>query len=193
MEKLNKARMHIKKNKQKKKGYNKYSEYPYFEPEQIEEMVSNACQMFNLFTKFDLKRNELGLTGYLTVIDLETKETLIFEMASAIPNITATNETQKLGGCVTYTERYLQMTAFSIKDNSLDLDSHKTTPKASQNVKKEQEDNKKWLNDVENGVETKEWINVLDGIQKGKIKSVAEVRMHYKVSKSIEEKLNKIL
>jgi hypothetical protein len=192
MKNLNLARVHIKNNMQKKKGWNDYSKYAYFEPEQIEEMCFDACQKFNLLTKFDLKRNELGITGYLTIIDVENKETLVFEMASAIPNITATNETQQLGGCVTYTERYMLMTAFGIKDNSLDPDNAKTS-KPAQTKKNTQEDNKKWLNEIENGVETKEWVAILDGIQKGNIKSIEDIRLDYKVSRSIEEKLKKVL
>ena len=46
-----------------------------------------------------------------------------FEMASEIPDIKATVGTQQLAGCVTYTERYLLMSVYGIKDNSLDLDS----------------------------------------------------------------------
>ena len=48
-------------------------------------------------------------------------------MASAIPDITATNAAQQLGGCMTYTERYLKMTAFGIVDNSLDPDTTENT------------------------------------------------------------------
>ncbi len=40
---------------------------------------------------------------------------------------------------------------------------------------------------------TKEWKNILDAIENGKIKSVADVRKHYKVSKEVEEKINNVL
>ena len=53
----------------------------------------------------------------------------------------------------------------------------------------------KWLNETLKGSDepTKEWLNVCEGISKGKIKSVNQVRKHYKVSKQIEEKLNQKL
>ena len=56
-------------------------------------------------TKFDLKRNELGVFGVLTIFDLETGENIDYIMATAIPEIKATNIAQQLGGGGTYTER----------------------------------------------------------------------------------------
>jgi hypothetical protein len=50
--------------------------------------VCDACW---LLTKFDLKRNEFGVYGTLTVYDIESWESLEFESATAIPEIKATN------------------------------------------------------------------------------------------------------
>jgi hypothetical protein len=49
--------------------------------------------------------------------------------------IKATNATQQIGGAVTYTERYLSMVAFDIKDNNLDFDSQDNRPKPEQKPK----------------------------------------------------------
>ena len=111
----------------KKMGYNKFSKYDYFTPEQISTMVLKVCVENTLLTKFDLIRNELGVYWVLTVYDVESDEKIDFTMASAIPDITATNAAQQLGGCMTYTERYLKMTAFGIVDNSLDPDTTENT------------------------------------------------------------------
>jgi hypothetical protein len=82
-----------------------------------------------LYPKFDLVRNELGITGVLTVFDIESDDSLTFEMASAIPEIKATNISQQLGGAMTYTKRYLLMNAFDIVDNNLDFDTTENTEK----------------------------------------------------------------
>ena len=129
VKKIANAKKEIKESKLKKEGKNTYSNYEYFTPSQIEYLVQSVCNSNQLMTKFDLKRNELGVFGVLTIFDLETGESLNFEMATAIPEIKATNIAQQLGGCVTYTERYLKTSAFGITDNNLDFDSQDNRPK----------------------------------------------------------------
>jgi CRISPR/Cas system CMR subunit Cmr6 (Cas7 group RAMP superfamily) len=129
VKKIANAKKEIKETKLKKEGKNTYSNYDYFTPSQIEFLVQSVCNSNQLMTKFDLKRNELGVFGVLTIFDLETGESLNFEMATAIPEIKATNIAQQLGGCVTYTERYLKTSAFGITDNNLDFDSQDNRPK----------------------------------------------------------------
>lgn len=136
--KLASAKAEIKATNLKKEGRNSYSNYDYFTPSQVEFLVSTACKNNNLLTKFDLIRNELGVYGQLTVYDLESGEKLTAEMASAIPEIKATNIAQQLGGCVTYTERYLKMSLFGITDNRLDFDTTEK-PKEREEAKKAQE------------------------------------------------------
>ena len=82
--------------------------------------MASACHNNKLLTSFDLIRNELGVYGRLTVYDLESGEKLTAEMATAIPEIKATNIAQQLGGCVTYTER-CRNEPFGITDNQPDL------------------------------------------------------------------------
>ena len=129
LNKLAAAKAEIKATKLKKEGKNTYSNYEYFTPSQIEFLVATACHNNKLLTSFDLIRNELGVYGRLTVYDLESGEKLTAEMASAIPEIKATNIAQQLGGCVTYTERYLKMSLFGITDNQLDFDTTENTKK----------------------------------------------------------------
>lgn len=129
LNKLAAAKAEIKATKLKKEGRNTYSNYDYFTPSQIEFLVAAACHNNKLLTSFDLIRNELGVYGRLTIYDLESGEKLTAEMASAIPEIKATNIAQQLGGCVTYTERYLKMSLFGITDNQLDFDTTENTKK----------------------------------------------------------------
>ena len=132
LNKLASAKTEIKATKLKKEGKNTFSNYEYFTPSQVELLVASACHNNKLLTSFDLIRNELGVYGRLTVYDLESGEKLTAEMASAIPEIKATNIAQQLGGCVTYTERYLKMSLFGITDNQLDFDTTENTKKQAE-------------------------------------------------------------
>ena len=132
LNKLASAKAEIKATKLKKEGKNTFSNYEYFTPSQIEFLVASACHNNKLLRSFDLIRNELGVYGRLTVYDLESGEKLTAEMASAIPEIKATNIAQQLGGCVTYTERYLKMSLFGITDNQLDFDTTENTKKQAE-------------------------------------------------------------
>jgi len=125
LSKINEARQIIKKSDLKKTGRNEYSKYDYYTPEQVNKLVNDACQQVKLFNKFDLLRTDLGLVAELTIFDLEGEESVKFNIATEIPEIKATNVAQQLGGAVTYSERYLLMIAYDIKDNNLDFDSQK--------------------------------------------------------------------
>jgi len=130
VEKLANAKREIKETKLKKEGENKFSNYKYFTPSQIELLVQQASFNQRIVTKFDLIRDSLGVYGQLTIFDLDSDDSLVFTMATAIPEIKATNIAQQLGGCVTYTERYLKTSAFGITDNNLDFDAQDNTKKA---------------------------------------------------------------
>ena len=130
-EKLQKAREFIKNSDLKKSGYNDYSKYSYYTPEQVDKLVHEACKDVKLLNLFSLKKNKHGYYGELTLIDLEDeKGEIVFIQSTDIPVIKATNVTQQIGGAVTYTNRYMLMTAFDIVDNNLDFDTpqEKKTP-----------------------------------------------------------------
>lgn len=129
--KLAKARQFITNTPVKKAGRNSYSEYDYFTPAQISSLVEDACNKYGLLTVYNLKRDEFGLLAKLDVIDTANGATLSFQIVTDIPEIKATNSAQKLGGVVTYSERYLKMTAFGIVDNNLDFDTTTNTKKAA--------------------------------------------------------------
>ena len=139
LQKIELAKTLIRNTEVKKAGRNDYSGYDYFTPEQIEALVSEATNDLQLFVKFDLQRDELGISGKLTVVNLEDEEDIVFyNMASAIPEITATNIAQQLGGAMTYTKRYMLMNTFDITDNNADFDT-------AQNTKKTEEAKIVWL------------------------------------------------
>lgn len=135
-EKLQNARNLIKENKVKKEGLNKFSGYEYFTPSQISLIVHDACKKSGIIHLYRLVKISDGYVAYLNIIDIEKPEDVLsFEIPTSIPEIKATNEAQRLGGAVTYSERYLLMIAFDIVDNSMDFD---TTENTEKSAKKEQ-------------------------------------------------------
>ena len=182
--KLHEAKSEIKATKMKKEGFNKFSNYNYFTPEQVELLVFDACTSQGLATFFQLRRNEFGEFGILSVVDTETSELVNFEMSTAIPDITATNVAQQIGGCMTYTERYLKMSVFGIVENSLDFDDKdhskkKSKPEAPTNTP---DDGKEWLNPG-----TDKWDQATEWLKNGG--SLDAILQKYKLSKANKELL----
>lgn len=197
IEKIANAKREIKETKLIKEGENKFSNYKYFTPTQIEYLVHQACFNNGLLTKFDLIRDNLGVYGILTIFDIDTNEILTLTMASAIPEIKATNIAQQLGGAMTYTERYLKTSAFGITDNNLDFDNHNNmgpTPAPTPPTPSPAPTQKPTLivlDDEKNF--TKQWINVTEAVKAGKIKNVEQIKSVYNISPIVEETLNELL
>jgi hypothetical protein len=139
LEKLKQARDIIKSSDLKKSGRNDYSKFDYYTPEQVEALVDKACKDTNSIVLCNLKADEFGLYQTLDFIDLESEEKVSFEMRTKHGSITATNETQQMGGTDTYSERYIKMKVFQIKDNNLDLDSQDNRPKKQETKQDYQE------------------------------------------------------
>jgi len=133
LQKLLEARLDIFNADEKKEGRNEYSKFDYFTPSQVERLVNIACSKTKTIVLCNLKADEFGLYQTLDLMDLESDESLHFEMRTKHGSITATNETQQMGGTDTYSERYIKMKVFQIKDNNLDCDSQdnkKVAPKS---------------------------------------------------------------
>ena len=125
--KLAEARKIIRNTNMKKAGWNDYSKYHYFTPEQISKLVADTCEQVGLIDLFSLRPD----LSTITIVNLDNPEDKIeFHMKTMIPEIKATNATQQVGGAVTYLQRYLKMTAFDIQENNLDPDAQ-PQPKAA--------------------------------------------------------------
>lgn len=180
LSKLATARTHIKSHPLKKDGRNTFSKYDYFTPELIGKMVNEACIEANLICTFSLKADEYGFYGEVITTDMENGESLITIMRTAKPSITATNETQQMGGMQTYTKRYCLMSLFDIEDNTIDFDSHDNTKTITQ---PKVDDNKPWLNKADKqGNLTDNWKKVLDALKGGGF-TISQVEGKYKISK----------
>jgi len=196
-EKLQKARLIIKTSDLKKAGHNEYSKYDYYTPEQVAKLVDDACKDVNIMHLFDLKRNEYGIFGILQIINLDDiTEELTFEQSTDIPQITATNIAQQIGGAVTYTKRYMLMTAFDIVDNNLDFDTTEKPSSKKTSVKNSKgKEPENWLN-IYTSKDKKEITQEFKDCHKaihegvdGKKFTVHDIRKKYKVSKAVAKEL----
>ena len=124
-EKLAAARKTIRNTTTKKAGRNTYSGYDYFTPEQVEQLVFTACEKEGLIVLTSLRKDGFGYFQELILKDIqEPMSELRFELRTEMPEIKATNAAQQMGGMDTYSERYIKMKVFQIKDNNLDFDAH---------------------------------------------------------------------
>jgi len=136
--KLLEARKVIKNTKIKKEGNNSYSNYDYFTPDQVSNLVNDACQKVGIIPMFSLERDEIGYFGRLITLDVDTGHFWESIMRTEIPEIKATNATQKMGGAYTYTKRYMLMNEFDIADNNLDFDSQDNRPSSKKETEESQ-------------------------------------------------------
>jgi len=134
LKKLKEAREIIMTTGLKKSGHNEYSNFDYYTPEQVEALVNDACEKTGTIVLCNLKADEFGLFQTLDFVDIETGLKISFEMRTKHGSITATNESQQMGGTDTYSERYIKMKVFQIKDNNLDFDSHDNIKKVETKV-----------------------------------------------------------
>jgi hypothetical protein len=120
IKKLDEARKFIKNSDLKKSG--KAGNFAYYTPEQVSTLVYQACNKTNLFHHFNLIKVDDVMQGVLTIYDLDSDDSIEFVQITDMPEMRNTNDAQRIGGAVTYTNRYMLMTAFNIVENSLDFD-----------------------------------------------------------------------
>lgn len=180
--KLANAKAEIANTKMVKQGHNSYSNYDYFTPEQVAKLVYDACVNNDLLTMFSLKRDANGEYGELTIVDLDNDDTLTFIAATAIPQITATNAAQQLGGAMTFAERYLKQTAFWIYNNDLDFDTTENTKKAAEKATEQERFNKEQL----------DAFTKIASRYKTAEDAIKVIKSKYRISKAMEEKVREL-
>lgn len=184
------ARVYIKSHPLKKDGRNEYSKYDYFTPEIVSKLVNEACNESNIICIFSLKQDTLGYYGEVSTTDLETGETLITEMRTEKPVITATNATQQMGGMNTYTKRYCLMSLFDIEDNTIDFDSQdnsKHQPATSASKVGNNGIELPWLNE-----NTKEFEGAVKKLRAGTT-TIEKIKAVFRISKAIDLKLKEAI
>lgn len=103
-EKLNAVRSEFLKSEHKKSGYNKFSDYRYFELADFLPEVLMLCAKNGLCGHFAAAN---GLAT-LEVVNIEQpEEKIVFSCPLGSANLKACHEVQNIGACITYARRYL--------------------------------------------------------------------------------------
>ncbi len=182
LKKLQEVRQQIKRSSLIKAGRNEFGKYDYYTPEQVELLVQQATDATNTIVLCDLKADDFGLYQELKFIDLnEPENVLTFQLRTKLGSVTATNETQQMGSTDTYSERYIKMKVFGIKDNSLDPDSkdnRKSNEKPMTSKQKKQ---------IEDGVQ------YLPVIEQGKVNGWLKKDHTYKDAEKTLDRMNAII
>lgn len=124
----------------KKDGENTYSNYSYFTPDGILNILNPLLDLHGVFSHFTLERKENSYIGKLELSDVNSDDKVCYEMESPEITIKATNPVQSLGGLQTYLKRYLLMNAFNIADNKDDYDSDNMKDKKNDVLNKKEAD-----------------------------------------------------
>lgn len=112
--KLQKCRVTLQERNLKKSGYNKYSDYNYYELADFMPTI-NQLMLENNMCSFLQFTSELAT---LTIINSENpEETIIFTSPMSSATLKACHEVQNLGAVETYIRRYLYINAFEIVES----------------------------------------------------------------------------
>lgn len=113
-EKLQSMRVELQKKKLHKSGRNKFAGYDYFELSDILPSINQLQEKHKTcsFITFDRE------IAKLTILNSEkVDEKIEFTIPMATLSLKGANEVQNLGGCQTYSRRYLYLNAFEIVEH----------------------------------------------------------------------------
>lgn len=100
----------------KKSGRNKFANYTYYELADITPVLIELCKKYGIFTKFSYTKDE----ATLEIVNIENpNEREIYTSPMEELELKGCNKIQALGGCETYSRRYLYMSAFDIIENDM--------------------------------------------------------------------------
>ena len=113
-QKLQKSRVDLQKKELKKTGFNKYSNYTYFELGDFLPSINEICNENGLATIFEFE----STLAKLTVIDVDNIESkLEFSTPIEIAILKGCSNIQNIGGTQSYARRYLYIMAFEIAES----------------------------------------------------------------------------
>lgn len=115
-QKIQKARVELQKRDIKKTGFNKFSNYKYFELGDFLPHINEICLNVGLYTEFRYTP-EIAI---LYVIDSDNPEDKRqWDTPVKIPTLKGCSEIQAIGGSQTFARRYLYNMAFEIAENDV--------------------------------------------------------------------------
>lgn len=166
--------------KMSKDSSNPFFKSKYFDINQLLEHVEPLLFKYNLLVIQPIEEGKVITKIY----HAESGDFVSSELE--LPQIA---DPQKVGSAITYYRRYTLASLLAIQAE--DDDGNKASQVAPTNSPQKPE---KWLNITKkDGSHTPEWANILKAIGNGVVKSVADVRKHYKVNKEVAVELEKII
>lgn len=112
-QKIQKARVELQKRDIKKTGYNKYSNYYYFELSDFLPHINEICDELGLYTKVKYTNEK----AWLYVKDSETKEEEVWDTPVEVAALKGCSMIQNIGGTQSFARRYLYVLAFEIAES----------------------------------------------------------------------------
>jgi hypothetical protein len=111
-----------------KEGENPFQKFSYFKPDDILKALTPLLAEFRLFMSFNLpyshEKNMYEAVLYFEDLEDE-KQNITYKFDIPLTKVAGASEAQGAGATMTYAKRYSIMNAFSIADNSDDLDAKK--------------------------------------------------------------------
>lgn len=180
--KLAEARVKLQETDIKKSGFNKFTNFKYFELADFLPTINKINLELGLCTKFDI--DEVAKIATLEIFDMDKEDSSIIFTVPYVPSeIKGAIDIQKLGGSITYLRRYLFVIAYEITDRDV-VDALDDTQKTTVNNQKTR------VNTSNSSVNTKK--NIEDeATRKVKcIKAIVEFNLDEDLQRLLEE--NKI-
>lgn len=115
-QKIQKARVDLQNKDLKKTGYNKYSNYKYFELGDFLPHINDICNEIGLYTEFSYEEKLATLTVYNTE-NLEEKR--MWTTPVEVATLKGCSTIQNIGGTQSFARRYLYMMAFEIAETDV--------------------------------------------------------------------------
>ncbi len=115
-QKMQKARVELQNKDLKKTGYNKYSNYKYFELGDFLPYINDICNELGLYTEFSYEEKSAALTVYNTE-NLEEKR--VWTTPVEVATLKGCSTIQNIGGTQSFARRYLYMMAFEIAETDV--------------------------------------------------------------------------
>ena len=113
-QKIQKARVELQKREIKKTGYNKYSNYYYFELSDFLLPINEICNQVGLYSEFQYTNTEATLTIYDTD---NTEHFRVWTTPVEVAILKGCSTIQNIGGTQSFARRYLYMMAFEIAES----------------------------------------------------------------------------
>jgi hypothetical protein len=111
-QKIQKARVDLQKKDLKKTGYNKYSNYYYFELGDFLPQINEICDKLGLYCEFQYEEKSATLSIY----DTDSDNLRIWATPVEVAELKGCSTIQNIGGTQSFARRYLYMMAFEIAE-----------------------------------------------------------------------------